>query len=139
MQINNKCTKSQLSQSIMTKVVKAKPKALTKAELNLMNIIWDKGQATVTDLLTSLPEPKPAYTTVLSVMQILTKKQVLTFEKQNKANSYIPQFSREEYLNNFIDEVCDNLFQGSAKSFLAFFIKHEKISKKDVEEIFLSA
>ena len=112
-----------------------KNKSLTKAELNLMSILWDKEQATVNDLIEALPEPKPAYTTVLTVMQILTKKQVVTFEKQGKANVYAPQFSRQEYLDNFMDETRDNLFQGSAKSFLSFFAKHEKISKKEMEEI----
>lgn len=112
-----------------------KNKSLTKAELNLMNILWNKGQATVNDLIEALSEPKPAYTTVLTVMQVLTKKQVVTFEKQGKANAYIPQLSRQEFLNDFMDETRDNLFQGSAKSFLSFFAKHEKISKKELEEI----
>lgn len=112
-----------------------KNKSLTKAELNLMNILWDKEEATVSDLIEVLPEPKPAYTTVLTVMQVLTRKQVVTFEKQGKANVYIPQLSRQEYLDNFMDETRDTLFKGSAKSFLSFFTKHEKISKKELEEI----
>ena len=112
-----------------------KNKSLTKGELNMMNIIWDKGQATVNDIMDELPEPKPAYTTVLTVMQVLTRKQVLTFEKQGKANVYIPQLSRQEYLSYFMDETRDNLFKGSARSFLSFFARHEKISKKELEEI----
>jgi predicted transcriptional regulator len=112
-----------------------KSRTLTKAELNLMNILWDKGQATVNELVDALPEPKPAYTTVLTVMQVLTKKQVLRFEKQGKANVYIPLLSREEYLNNFMDETRDSLFRGSAKSFLSFFARHEKISRRELEEI----
>lgn len=113
----------------------AKSKTLTKAELNLMNILWDKEQATVNELLDTLPEPKPAYTTVLTVMQVLTKKQVLRYEKQGKTNVYIPLLSREEYLNYFMDETCDSLFRGSVKSFLSFFAKHEKLSRKELEEI----
>lgn len=112
-----------------------KSKSLTKSELNLMNILWDKGQATVSELVEAMPNPKPAYTTVLTVMQVLTKKQVLTFERQGKANVYIPLLSRQEYLNNFMDETRDSLFKGSAKSFLSFFARHEKISKKELEEI----
>ena len=113
----------------------SKTKTLTKAELNLMNIIWDRGQATVSDLVEVLPDPKPAYTTVRTVMQVLTRKQVLTFEKHGKANVYIPLLSRQEFLDNFMDETRDSLFQGSAKSFLSFFAKHEKISKRELEEI----
>ena len=112
-----------------------KNKSLTKAELILMNILWDKGRGTVNELVEALPDPKPAYTTVLTVMQVLTKKQVLTFEKQGKANIYIPLLSRKDYLANFMDETRDSLFKGSAKSFLSFFAKHEKISKTELEEI----
>lgn len=113
----------------------AKNKSLTKAELNLMNILWDKGRGTVNELVEVLPDPKPAYTTVLTVMQVLTKKQVLTFEKQGKANIYIPLLSRKDYLANFMDETRDSLFRGSAKSFLSFFAQHEKISREELEEI----
>ncbi len=113
----------------------AKNKSLTKAELNLMNILWDKGRGTVNELVEALPDPKPAYTTVLTVMQVLTKKQVLTFEKQGKANIYIPLLSRKDYLANFMDETRDSLFRGSAKSFLSFFAQHEKISREELEEI----
>ena len=112
-----------------------KNRSLTKAEQNLMTTLWDKGQATANELIEALPQPKPAYTTVLTVMQVLTKKNVLTFEKQGKANVYIPKLSREEYLSNYINETRDGLFNGSAKSFLSFFAKHEKISKKELEEI----
>ena len=87
------------------------------------------------ELVEALPDPKPAYTTVLTVMQVLTKKQVLTFEKQGKANIYIPLLSRKDYLANFMDETRDSLFKGSAKLFLSFFAKHEKISKTELEEI----
>lgn len=113
----------------------SKTKSLTKAELNLMNILWDKGQATVNELIEKLPDPKPAYTTILTVMQVLTKKQVVGFEKQGKANVYIPRLTRDEYLSNFMDETRNTLFSGSAKSFLSFFARHEKISKKELEEI----
>lgn len=99
----------------------ARTKSLTKAELNLMNILWDKGEATVNELIDKLPEPKPAYTTILTVMQVLTKKQVVGFEKRGKANTYIPRLTREEYLTNFMDETRNTLFRGSAKSFLSFF------------------
>ena len=64
--------------------------SLTKAELHLMNILWDKGKATVQQLHDVLAEPKPAYTTTLTVMQILTKKGVVGFEKNGKANVYHP-------------------------------------------------
>lgn len=112
-----------------------KTKSLTRAELHLMNILWDKGQATVAGLQAELPEPKPAYTTTLTVMQVLTRKGIVAFDKQGKTNVYRPLMSREDYLAGFLDETRNTLFKGSLSSFLLFFAKHEKISRKEMEEI----
>lgn len=110
-------------------------KSLTKAELHLMNILWAKGEATVQQIHDELSEPKPAYTTTLTVMQVLTKKEVVTFQKVGKANVYHPLLSREEYINGFMAEAKENIFGGSVRSFLSFFAKSEKISKEELQEI----
>ena len=54
--------------------IDTKHRSLTKSELHLMNLLWDKGEGTVNDLIEMMPEPRPAYTTVLTVMRVLTKK-----------------------------------------------------------------
>ena len=112
-----------------------KNKSLTRAELHLMNILWDKGQATVNELQASLPEPKPAYTTTLTVMQVLTRKGVVTFDRQGKTNVYRPVMLREEYLAGWMEETTNTLFKGSLSAFLSFFAKQEKISKAEMEKI----
>ena len=109
--------------------------SLTKAELHLMNILWDKGKATVQQLHDVLAEPKPAYTTTLTVMQILTKKGVVDFEKNGKANVYRPLLTRDEYIGGFMNDACDNVFGGSMRSFFSFFAKSEKISRDELAEI----
>lgn len=100
-----------------------------------MNILWDKGQATVNELQAELPEPKPAYTTTLTVMQVLTRKGIVTFERQGKTNVYRPVMLREEYLTGWMEETRNTLFKGSLSAFLTFFAKHEKISKAEMEKI----
>ena len=112
-----------------------KTKQLTRAELHLMNILWDKGEATVNELQAEMPEPKPAYTTTLTVMQVLTRKGVVAFERQGKTNVYRPVMKRDEYVAGFLDETRNTLFKGSLSAFLTFFAKHEKISRKEMEEI----
>ena len=112
-----------------------KTKQLTKAELHLMNILWDKGEATVQQLHDVLEEPKPAYTTTLTVMQVLTKKNIVTFEKRGKANVYKPLLTREEYINEFMDDAKENVFGGSIRSFFSFFAKSEKIDKEELKAI----
>ena len=109
--------------------------SLTKAELHLMNILWDKGKATVQQIHDVLAEPKPAYTTTLTVMQILTKKGVVDFEKNGKANVYRPLLTRDEYIGGFMNDACDNVFGGSMRSFFSFFAKSEKISRDELAEI----
>lgn len=114
---------------------KTKTRSLTRAELQLMNILWDKGEATVHDLIDVLPAPKPAYTTVLTVMQVLTKKNIVEPRREGKTNVFKPLMSRELYINGFMDETRDTLFKGSVKNFLLFFARHEKIDKAELREI----
>ena len=110
-------------------------KQLTKAELHLMNILWDKGKATVQQMQDLLENPKPAYTTTLTVMQILTKKGIVDFDRVGKAYVYKPVLSRDEYIGGFMNDACDNVFGGSMRSFFSFFAKSEKISRDELEEI----
>lgn len=110
-------------------------KSLTKAELHLMNILWDKGKATVQQIQDLLENPKPAYTTTLTVMQILTKKGIVDFDRVGKAYVYKPVLSRDEYIGSFMNDACDNVFGGSMRSFFSFFAKSEKISRDELEEI----
>lgn len=108
---------------------------LTKAELHLMNILWDKGKATVQQIHDMLAEPKPAYTTTLTFMQILTKKGVVDYKRVGKAYVYSPILSRDEYIGGFMNDACNTVFGGSMRSFFSFFAKSEKISREELEEI----
>ena len=110
-------------------------KSLTKAELQLMNILWAKGEATVSEMIEAMGEPKPAYTTVLTVMQYLTRKEVVFPERRGKAHVFRPLLSREEYINGFMHETRDTLFHGSLRNFLSFFVKSEKLSKEELQEL----
>lgn len=110
-------------------------KNLTKAELNVMNILWDKGQATVSEIISEMSEPKPAYTTVLTVMQVLTRKEVVQPERQGKAHVFRPLLSREEYIDGFLNETRDTVFKGSVRSFFSYFVKKERLSKEEVQQL----
>lgn len=110
-------------------------KNLTKAELNVMNILWDKGQATVSEIIGEMSEPKPAYTTVLTVMQVLTRKEVVHPERQGKAHVFRPLLSREEYIDGFLNETRDTVFKGSVRSFFSYFVKKERLSKEEVQQL----
>lgn len=113
----------------------AQKKTLTRTELHMMNLLWDKGTASVQQLHDELPEPKPPYTTTLSVMQVLTKKGIVSFDKEGRTNIYRPLLSREEYLESFVDDARDNLFGGSIVNLFSFFAKREKLSKQEIQKI----
>ena len=110
-------------------------KSLTKAELNVMNILWSKNEATVNEIIEVMSEPKPAYTTVLTVMQVLTRKGIVSPERRGKAHVFRPLLSREEYIDTFMQETRNVLFQGSLRSLFSYFVKSEKLSKEEVKKI----
>ena len=112
-----------------------KQKNLTKAELQLMNILWAKGEATVSEIIEEMGEPKPAYTTVLTVMQVLTRKGVVAPERKGKAHVFRPLLSREKYINGFMQETRNILFQGSLRNLFSYFVKSEKLSKEELKKI----
>lgn len=110
-------------------------KSLTKAELNVMNILWSKNEATVNEIIEVMGEPKPAYTTVLTVMQVLTRKGIVSPERRGKAHVFRPLLSREEYIDTFMEETRNVLFQGSLRSLFSYFVKSEKLSKEELNKI----
>ena len=115
--------------------MKKENKMLTKTELHMMNILWNKGEASVQQLHDELAEPKPPYTTTLSVMQVLTRKGIVTFEKDGRSNIYKPLLSREDYLDTFVDDARQNLFGGSMANLFSFFVKREKLSKEEIQDL----
>ena len=115
--------------------IDTKHRSLTKSELHLMNLLWDKGEATVNDLMELMPEPRPAYTTVLTVMRVLTKKGIVKPTLQGKAYVYTPIMSREEYTKGFLEETRNTLFKGSFTKLLMFFAERERLAADEVERI----
>lgn len=110
-------------------------KDLTKLELKLMNILWDKKQAFVNDIIEEMPDPKPAYTTVSTMMRILVKKEYVAYEAFGKSHRYYPLIEKEKYTKVFLRSTRDNLFGGSYKSMISFFAKSEKLSQAEVSEL----
>lgn len=110
-------------------------KELTKFELKLMNILWDKQKAFVNDIIEMLPEPKPANSTISTMMHILVKKGYAAFETFGKSHQYYPVISRDKYSRMFLRNTRDNLFGGSYKSMISFFAESEKLSSSEIDEL----
>lgn len=110
-------------------------KALTKAEEQVMQQLWGMGTAFLKELADSFEEPKPAYTTVSTMVRILIDKEFIGFKKYGNNRQYYPLVSREDYLKGQFRGVLRSYFQGSFSKFASFYTDDEKMSLDELEEI----
>jgi predicted transcriptional regulator len=110
-------------------------KQLTKAEEEIMQILWLLKKANVKSVIGLLPEPKPAYNTVSTIVRILESKGFVDYEKQGKGHIYFPVVEKEAYSNQSITKLVDNYFQGSFKSMVSFFVQKNDVDVKDIETL----
>ena len=114
---------------------KGEIKELTKAELQIMQMLWEKKRAFVNDILDMLPEPKPAYNTVSTIVRILEKKGFVSHDSYGKTHCYYPLIERELYLNNYVRGVLSSFFSNSLPNLVSFLSKKEQISLNEANEI----
>lgn len=110
-------------------------KELTKAEEQVMRIIWKLEKAFLKDVVDGFPEPKPAYTTVSTVVRVLVKKEVLGFNTYGKVNEYYPKVSKEAYFKDHLGGVIRNFFDGSSRKFASFFTENQDMSIQELEQM----
>ncbi|KQB99439.1 BlaI/MecI/CopY family transcriptional regulator [Pedobacter sp. Hv1] len=110
-------------------------KDLTKAEEQIMQIVWQLESGFVKEVMDYLPEPKPAYNTVSTIIRILEVKGFIGHEAFGKAHKYHPLISREEYKRHATEKLLGSYFENSVESMFSFFVKEEKLDLSDVDEI----
>lgn len=110
-------------------------KQLTKAEEEVMQLLWQLKKANVAALIEELPEPKPAYNTVSTIIRILEDKGFVGHEKVGKGHVYHPIVPKSEYSNQSINKLVDGYFQGSFQSMVSFFMKKNDINMSELEAI----
>ena len=110
-------------------------KELTKAEEQVMQVLWSIGSGFANEIMAAFPEPKPAYNTVLTVIRILEKKGFVTHETFCKANRYTPTVSKEEYSERFLGSVVERYFNNSYLDLVSAFAKKENFSLNELEEL----
>lgn len=110
-------------------------KDLTRAEEQVMMILWDLEKAFVKDIIERMPEPKPAYNTVSTIIRILEKKGVVGFEAFGKTHRYYPTMTRDEYSKYRVDHVLDGYFQGSFSNLVSFFVKDRDLTVKEMDDL----
>lgn len=110
-------------------------KELTRAEEQIMQVLWQLEKAYVKDVIDQLPEPKPAYNTVSTIIRILETKGFVGHTAYGKSHEYHPVISKEQYQDFASDKLLSGYFDNSVNSMLSFFVKQEKIDLKEADEI----
>ncbi|MBU2949963.1 BlaI/MecI/CopY family transcriptional regulator [Tamlana agarivorans] len=110
-------------------------KQLTKAEEDIMQILWRLKNANVKMLIEEFPDPKPAYNTVSTIIRILEGKGFVGYEKEGRGHIYFPIVNKSEYSNQSLNKLVDNYFQGSFKSMVSFFMKKNDMSIEELESV----
>ena len=108
---------------------------LTKAEEQVMQILWEEKEGFVKDLLQHFPEPRPAYNTVSTIIRILEKKGFVGHRSFGKSHQYFPLVSREQYRSERFSTLMKDYFNNSMKQVLSHFGKSGSMNMKEADEI----
>ncbi|HEY0653857.1 MAG TPA: BlaI/MecI/CopY family transcriptional regulator [Chryseosolibacter sp.] len=109
-------------------------KTLTRAEEQIMQYLWGLEKAYLKDLVEQFPEPRPAYTTISTVVRVLVKKGFIGFKTYGKINEYFPLISKHKYFQRSVKPIIANYIAG-APSALASFFANDKLNLSELEEL----
>lgn len=110
-------------------------KQLTRAEEQIMHILWELERAFVKDIIVRLPDPKPAYNTVSTIIRILEKKGFAGYRAFGKTHEYYPLVDKQEYTQKYLRNFVRNYFSNSYKQMVSFFAREENLSIAEMEEM----
>ncbi|MEM9671790.1 MAG: BlaI/MecI/CopY family transcriptional regulator [Cyclobacteriaceae bacterium] len=110
-------------------------KELTKAEEEIMQVLWELESAFVKDIIQELPEPKPAYNTVSTIVRILQQKEFVGHEIHGKSHKYHPLITKEAYTKSFMKGFVKKYFSGSYRQMVSFFTKEDNLSLSELEQL----
>lgn len=110
-------------------------KQLTKAEEQIMQLLWQLKNASVKEVIEKLPAPKPAYNTVSTIIRILESKKFVGHTVKGRGYSYYPLVEKTDYSNQRLHKLMNGYFGGSFKSMVSFFVKENKMDITELEGI----
>jgi len=108
---------------------------LAKREEQLMLVVWDLKQAFIKEIIAQLPDPKPHYNTVATIVKILEDKGFVSHESFGKSHRYYPLISKEDYQQRSMGDLVSNYFDNSYLKMVTHFAEKEKISKEELSSI----
>ena len=110
-------------------------KSLTKAEEQVMLVLWKLGKGLLKDVMDATPEPKPHPNTAATLLKILVEKGFVDFDVQGRNNCYRPLISKTEYGKTSANQLVKGYFEGSAAKLVSQFVSDKKLSLQELEEL----
>jgi BlaI family transcriptional regulator, penicillinase repressor len=108
---------------------------LTRAEEEIMQVLWMIKKGFVKEILEHFEEPKPAYNTVSTIIRILQEKGFVTHKANGRTHEYYPVVSKDEYSKSHLSSFVNDYFSNSFEKMVSFFAREKSISVKEMEEI----
>ncbi len=112
-----------------------KDQKLTDAEKDLMEIIWQKKAAFMKDIMEEYPEPKPANTTIATLLKRMQNKDLIGYKTYGNSREYFPKVSKEVYFKEEMTSMIDKFFNSSASQFASFFTSNTKMSQSELKQL----
>ncbi len=110
-------------------------KELTKAEDQIMQILWAIKKGFVKDIMDHLPAPKPAYNTVSTIVRILEKKGFVGYKAYGKTHEYYPLIPKEKYTQFYLNNLVKGYFGGSFQNLVSFFAYENKMNVTEIDQL----
>jgi len=108
---------------------------LTKRELKILQILWEIKKGFVNDIIAKLPDPKPPYTTVSSIVRILESKGYVNHKTYGNTHEYKPTISKVKYKKQALKNLISNYFEGSLENVVSFMAKENELTEEEANEI----
>lgn len=108
---------------------------LTRAEEDIMQVLWDLKQGFLKDILEAIPEPRPKQSTVSTMLRILEEKGFVDHETFGRTHRYFPKVTKEDYAEKYFRHFLSNYFDGSFSKLLSFFSKQGDLNLRDVDAL----
>jgi len=108
---------------------------LTNKEEEILQVLWKLKKGFVKNIIRELPEPKPHYNTISTIIRNMEEKGYIKYTAYGKTHEYYPIITKEEYRKNYMSKTITNYFENSYKNAVSFFAKEEKISIEELKEI----
>lgn len=110
-------------------------KPLTKAEEQIMQVLWKLEKAYLREIVEAMPNPKPHQNTVATLLKILVEKNFVGINVMNRHHEYYPAVTKEEYSKRSIKQLAKNYFEGSFSNVVSFLVKENNISVEELETL----